>query len=49
MTGSKRLRLFLLGSRDKAIDETRQPCHPSSLAKLFMSHSLLFTLSEDST
>jgi hypothetical protein len=36
-----------LWSRDKAIDENLQPDHPSSQAKLFLSHRLSFTLSEE--
>ena len=38
---------FILGSRGQAIDETLQPCLPSSHAKLFVSHHLLSALSED--
>src|SRR5712692_5303434 len=45
--GSKRLRRFVLQSREQAVHETRLPwCH-SVLAFVFVSHRLLFTLSED--
>jgi hypothetical protein len=47
MNGSKQGKAASLRSRDKAIDETLQPDHPSSQAKLFLSHRLSFTLSEE--
>ena len=45
--GSKRLRRIFLQSREQAVHETLSPCHRCVLAFVFVSHSLLFTLSED--
>ena len=44
--GSKRLRRIYLESREKAVHETLRPRHRCVLAFVFVSHSLLFTLSE---
>jgi len=45
--GSKRLRRFALESREQAVHETRSPWCRYVLAFVFVSHSLLFTLSEE--
>ena len=45
--GLKRLRRILLQSRDQAVHETLPPLCHCVLALVFVSHSLLFALSED--
>ena len=44
--GLKRLRRIYLEPREKAVHETLRPRHRCVLAFVFVSHSLLFTLSE---
>jgi hypothetical protein len=45
-SGSKRLRRFGLQPREQAVHETRSPWRHCVLAFVFVSHRLLFTLSE---
>src|SRR5258708_33184850 len=45
--GSKRLRWLALESREQAAHETLRPCYRCDLAFVFVSHSLLFTLSKE--